>query len=140
MDVTGKQKDNAPAAVQQREPARHQFLRNREKNRSPRVIIYDCEKKSVQVKRQQEVDADPKKPDYKSIELPRRKTQVTIFVDPETESVPTTEHASGGHSNVMLVKLYLDRLGKWNQVLRCLGQLRTLYVSNIEPWSETASS
>ena len=72
--------------------------------------------------------------------LPPRQNDITIFVDPQTESEPTTENtAPNGHSNVMLAKLYLDRLGTLNHVLRYLGQLSTLYITNITPWSETSS-
>jgi hypothetical protein len=54
--------------------------------------------------------------------------------------VPTTEQATqDGHSNVMLATIYLDRLGIYYQILRCLGHLSTLYISNIEPWNETES-
>ena len=42
-----------------------------------------------------------------------------------------------GHSNVMLAKLYLDRLGGFTKVLRLLGVLSTLYITNLRPSSET---
>lgn len=74
---------------------------------------------------------DRNKVDYAKIPLPRRERELTIFVDPETESKVTTEEMTGGHSNILLAKLYLDRLGIWHQILRCLGQLSTVYVSNI---------
>ena len=73
------------------------------------------------------------------VDLPKRK-QVTIFVDPETESKPTTaSKGKSGRSNVVLATLYLDRLGVYHQVLRFLGMLSTLYVMNAAPWSETSS-
>ena len=73
------------------------------------------------------------------VDLPKRK-QVTIFVDHETESIPTTaSKGEGGRSNVVLATLYLDRLGAYGQVLRFLGLLPTLYVMNAAPRSETLS-
>ena len=66
--------------------------------------------------------------------------QVTIFVDPETESkVTTASKGENGRSNVILATLYLDRLGAYYQVLRFLGLLSTLYVMNAAPRSETLS-
>ena len=74
------------------------------------------------------------------IELPPKHEQVTIFVDPETESEPTTEsRREDGQSNVILATLYLIRLGAYHRVLRTLGLLSTLYVLNAAPWSETSS-
>lgn len=77
---------------------------------------------------------------YKKVALPKQRKRVTIFVDPETESQPTAEStAPDGQSNVVLAKLYLDRLGRYDQLLRFLGLLSTLYVMNAEPWSESSS-
>ncbi len=60
MDTIGKSKDDAPSASQEPEPRRNQFLRNWGRTLSPRiedrVVIYDCEKRSVQVRSQKEVD------------------------------------------------------------------------------------
>lgn len=54
---------------------------------------------------------------------------MTIFVDPDTESDPTTEHiTAAGKSNVILATLFLDRLGALNHVLRLIGVLSTSYV------------
>ena len=65
--------------------------------------------------------------------------QVTIFVDAETESKPTTESRTDGRSNVVLATLNLNRLGAYCQVLRYLGLISTLCVANAAPWSETSS-
>ena len=74
------------------------------------------------------------------MQLPPKRKHVTIFVDPETESKPTTKSTGpNGQSNVVLAKLYLDRLGAYHQVLRFLGLLSTLYVMNAARWSETSS-
>ena len=51
----------------------------------------------------------------------------------------TENMAPDGTINVMLVKLYLDRLGTLNHILRLLGQLSTLCIKNITPWTETSS-
>ena len=76
---------------------------------------------------------------YQSVELPPGQSEVTIYLDPETEAIPTTAHVDdAGHSNVMLARLFLDRLGAQNNVLRLLGLLSTscIYVMNdyITPW------
>ena len=74
------------------------------------------------------------------MDLPPKRKQVIIFVDPETESKPTTDsRGEDGQSNVVLATLYLNRLGAYHQVLRFLGLLSTLYVANAAPWSETSS-
>jgi hypothetical protein len=161
MESTNANKENAAHAVQEEEPLPHQSLRTRGRTPSPllkdRVIIYDCEERSLEVRSKKKFDkgrttrprqqcadhrfwvTDMGKAEYKKIDLPPRKNEITLFVDPETESKPTTENTTDGHTNVMLAKLYLDRLGTINQILRFLGQLSTLYVTNIGTWSETAS-
>ncbi|MCJ1253623.1 hypothetical protein MMC24_001435 [Lignoscripta atroalba] len=129
------------AATEESEPSRNQFVKNRGRTPSPplknRVIVYDCNQRTVEVQNKEDVAHHP---DYKKIHLPPRKNEVTIYVDPKTLSEPTTENtAPDGHSNVMLAKIYLDRLGPVNQVLRFLGQLSTLYVRIVTPWSDTSS-
>jgi len=132
MDTIGDKTNpgNTANPAQEAEPSR---LRDRGRvlNFKDRVIVYDCGKMRLQVRSRKEVDQDPNKGDYTEIRLPRRERELTIFVDQETESKVTTEQTTGGQSNVMLAKLYLDRLGIWNQILRCSGKLSTLYVSNI---------
>src|SRR5436190_12822848 len=75
--------------------------------------------------------------DYIKVQLPPRESRVTIFVDSETESKPTTNNtAEDGHSNVFLARIYLDRLSRVEQILRFLGQLRTLYITKeAKSWS-----
>ena len=98
----------------------------------PRIVHVSMELRNATV-------SDPRS--YQIVKLPPKRTQVTIFVDPETESKPTTENtAPDGQSNVFLMQLYLDRLGAFDQVLRFLGLLSTLYVMNATPWSETSSA
>lgn len=145
--------------TEQGEPYKSQFLRFRGKTPSPplskRVIVYDGDQKTVKVTSEKKVissrslrlcmfQADsclPSEPDeYQKLKLPPRQNSVTIFVDPETKSKPTTQTTSpDGDGNVILAKLYLDRLGNWAQVLRFLGQLSTLYVKNMPPLSESSS-
>ena len=77
-----------------------------------------------------------------ALRLQRPQSEVTIFVDPETESKPTTDNVdSDGHSNVLLAKLFLNRLGTINNVLKILGLLSTtcIYLTNI-PGSTYAES
>lgn len=74
------------------------------------------------------------------MDLPPKRNQVTIFVDPETKSKPTiARRGADGQNNVELATLNLNRLGAYHQVLRFLGLLSTLYVMNAAPLSETSS-
>ena len=70
--------------------------------------------------------------------LPSGHSEVTIFVDPETESIPTTAHVDEtGHGNVILARLFLGRLGALNHVFRLLGLLSTssIYVMTAPSFS-----
>lgn len=156
------EKNTVAAAVTQEEPEppsenKHLGHHGRS-NKSPlrRVLVYDCERKTVQVQSEKHVCqwfpsnrarmelrnatvSDPRS--YQIVKLPPKRTQVTIFVDPETESKPTTENtAPDGRSNVLFIQLHLDHLGAFHQVLRSLGLLSTLYVMNATPGSETSST
>lgn len=74
------------------------------------------------------------------VDLPPKRNQVTIFVDPETESKPTIDgRGEDGQSNVVLATLYLNRLSGYRRFLRFLGLLSTLYVVHAAPWSEIGS-
>ena len=75
------------------------------------------------------------------ITLPPRQSVVTIFVDPETESNPTISNMDAeGYSNLLLVKLHLDRLGTINRILWFFGFIKTIYVMNAPlEWSESSS-
>lgn len=69
-------------------------------------------------------------------DLPRQK-QVNIYVDAETESIPTMASMNaGGKCNVFIVTIYLDRLGIVPNLFRSFGLLPTLYVMKTTPWSE----
>ncbi|KAL9118959.1 MAG: hypothetical protein Q9187_004486 [Circinaria calcarea] len=127
-------------------PVKSQFLVTRGKSASPplckRVIVYDGDQKTAKVTSEKNVISSSRseQDEYQKLRLPRRQSSVTIFVDSETKSKPTVDNVTPeGHSNVMLAKLYLDRLGSWAQVLRFLGQLSTVYVKNIPLPSETSS-
>ena len=68
-------------------------------------------------------------------------TVVTIYLDNETETMPTTKHATkDGKSNVYLMRLHLNKLSAKDKIWRHLGQIRDLYIFN-EPknYSESAS-
>lgn len=78
--------------------------------------------------------------EYQIVKLPSGQKQVTIFLDSQTVTTPTlTEIAPDGESNVKIAKIYLNKLGFSNSVLRFLGQLSTLYVKKIKYSSETSS-
>lgn len=159
MDTSEKDTVAAAATQEGQEPSKKQHLGRHGRSSSPslrRVLVYDCERKTVQVQSEKSIRqwfpsnrarmelrnatvSDPGS--YQIVKLPPKRTQVTIFVDPETESKPTTENtAPDGQSNIFLIQLYLDRLGAFHQVLRFLGLLSTLYVMNATPWSETSSA
>ncbi|MCJ1473729.1 hypothetical protein MMC13_002380 [Lambiella insularis] len=133
---------NVIASSKIEEPSESQKLKVRGRARTPplknRCIVYDCSERAVRVQSKAIVKKDIES--YKKVHLPPGQDQVTIFVDPRTESEPTTEQSTDGHGNVMLTKLYLHRLGIWNQILRHLGGLSTLYVKNItaevHDWSD----
>jgi hypothetical protein len=76
---------------------------------------------------------DPNQGEYTKIDLGSRRKEITLFVDPDITSEPTTEIKSDGSNTVMLAKLYLNRLGRRNQILRHLGKLSTLYVTKVQP-------
>lgn len=150
MDHDGKDQANGPSATVEEEPARGRFITAREKTKSltwRRVVVYDCDRNTVEVKRPFKLDhsMSSKPPlsrpnsspeEYESVNLPSGLSQVTIFLDSETATTPTTEETTeDGDSNVRLAKIYLNKLGFLNSVLRSLGQLSTLYVKKIEPWS-----
>ncbi|KAL9120110.1 MAG: hypothetical protein Q9187_003334 [Circinaria calcarea] len=118
-------------AAEECSPHKYQFLKHRGKSATPplirRVLVYDDDQKSVKITSEKKVIS--KQDEYQKLQLPSRQSSVTIFVDSETESKPTTETTTpDGHSNVMLAKLYLNRLGGWGTVLRILGQLSTVYI------------
>ena len=162
MDTSNNNRSlNAPLVPDEHEPSASRFLKNREKTPSPplknRVIIYDCDDKSVLVQSKayirqskvlqstivfvEDIEREWDIEDYHELRIPQRTPEVTIFVDSENDSEPTIENTTrDGYSNAMLVKLYLNRLGATNQVLRFFGQLTTLYVKNMPHWSETPSS
>jgi len=54
-------------------------------------------------------------------------------------SEPTTEITADGSNTVMLAKLYLNRLGRRNQILRHLGKLSTLYVTKMQTYNENST-
>lgn len=62
-------------------------------------------------------------------------------MDAETETEPTIQSkGSQGQNNTELATLYLDRLSKYQKILRLLGMLSTtLYVMSAGPLSETSS-
>ncbi|MCJ1249550.1 hypothetical protein MMC30_006776 [Trapelia coarctata] len=142
MDVPASSSDRPASAAAQREPARHQFLPLRGKSLSPkhRIIVYDCKEKSLQLQKPEDFAKNlSSQDDYAKIPLPSLPNQVMIFVDSKTESKPTMDNASeDGHSNVMLAKLYLGRLGGFTKILRIIGVLSTLYITNLSPSSETS--
>ncbi|MCJ1249552.1 hypothetical protein MMC30_006778 [Trapelia coarctata] len=103
-----------------------------------KVLVFDCEHKTISVQQEKDVVKHPG--DFEKVPLPAHENEVTIFVDPQTESIATTKNETeDGHSNIMIAKLYLDRLSTFNRLLRVLGKLSYLYITNINPWSESSS-
>ncbi|MCJ1270843.1 hypothetical protein MMC22_010740 [Lobaria immixta] len=118
------------------DPLPRQFLKPRGRVMSPRhrVIVYDCEENTVEVKSEEDVLHK----DYERLHVPSRTNEVTIFLDSETETKPTIEAADQkGHGNVMVATIRLNKLGFSNSALRFLGQLSTLYVKNLTAFGET---
>lgn len=60
MNANSEDSVDATRSPQEHEPSKHQFLRIHGKTRSPplkdRVIIYDCDKKSLEVRSKKEFD------------------------------------------------------------------------------------
>ncbi len=134
-----------------------QLLKNRGRTNSPplsRAVFYNPNEKRTEVRRVTSngqfsisdlseasltrtiADQDS----HQKVKIPSKNRLVTIFVDPETESKPTTESAAqDGRSNVVLTQLHLDQLGLYGQILRYAGLLSTCYVTNAPPLSEVSS-
>lgn len=143
MDRDDKDNANRPLATSEKDPPKSSFLKNRGRIKSPpwhRVIVLDCDRNTVEVKNEFDLDRgrssrrvlnnpNSSLDEYQRVKLPSRLSQVTIFLDSQTETTPTTKEITpDGDSNVKLAKIYLNKLGFSNSVLRCLGQLSTLYV------------
>lgn len=74
------------------------------------------------------------------MKIPGRSNQVTLFVDEKTESKLTTQSMEpDGPPNVLVARLYLDRLGLYGQIFRFLGILSTLYVTKAGSINDTSS-
>ncbi|MCJ1423117.1 hypothetical protein MMC29_000998 [Sticta canariensis] len=139
MGRDDKDKANGPSTTGGKDPASTQFIKNRGKSKSPpwhRVVVLDSDRNTVEVKKKKKLDLDDE--DYQIFELPSGLSHVTIFLDSQTQTMPTTEETTDGDSNVKLAKIHLNKLGFSNSVLRSLGQLSTLYVKKIKPYSESS--
>jgi len=101
-----------------------------------RCLVLDAEDKTVEIRNEKEVKNSEF---FQKIPIPPGQKQVTVFVDPDTEKV-TTNNETNGQSNVMLAKLYLDKLSPMNKVLRTFRQLSTLYITNLRPVSDESSA
>ncbi|MCJ1424449.1 hypothetical protein MMC29_002337 [Sticta canariensis] len=137
MDHDDKDNASGPLTAGERDPPKSSFLRARGRTKSPpwnRVVVLDCDRNTVEVKNKEDLDSR----EYHEVKLPSRLSQVTVFLNSKTVTTTTKEITTDGDSNVKLAKIYLNKLGFSNSVLRFLGQLSTLYVK-IKPWSETSS-
>lgn len=115
-----------------------QLLKDQERTNSPpfsRAVFYNPNEKTTQVRRAKNID----KTSYQEIKIPASNWLVTIYVDAETESKPTTKAVEDGRSNIVLTQLHLNRVGFWGQILRRVGLLSTCYVMNAPPLSEASS-
>ena len=134
-------------ALEKERPFKSQSLKKRVYSNSPpgnKLLVYDCSQRNLKVQSAKNISKShasalhtlhqQKLPvsdlDHsQKVDLPPKRNQVTIFVDAETESTRTiASKGADGQSDVILVKLYLDRLGAYHRVLRFLGLLSTLYV------------
>lgn len=150
MDVNNERTAQSAAAP---EDLAHQHLKERRHSNSPVGIVYDCERKTVDVWSMKKIRQSSlshlrvtvnKKPEsaniYQEVKLPTRKKHVTLFLDKETRSKFTTQSTGDeGQSNFLRAQLQLDRLNVLGQVYRILGLLETLYVINAGSLSETSS-
>jgi len=102
-----------------------------------RCLVLDAGDKTVEIRNEKEVERDSE--NFQKIPIPPGQDQVTVFVDPDTEQV-TTNNETNGQSNVMLAKLYLDKLSRMNKILRTCRQLSTLYITNLRPVSGESSA
>ena len=71
--------------------------------------------------------------------LPPHTKEIGLFVDAKTQTRVTTESALGGQSTVLLTKIYLDRLGPVNNLVRSFGGLQSIYIRNVDSLSEEYS-
>lgn len=153
MDRDEKNIASGPSTAGEQEPSKSRLIKNRGKTKSPpwrRVVVLDCDQNTVEVRNEFELDPgrssqpildnpNSSLAEYQEVKLPSGLSQVTIFLDSQTVTKPTTKEITpDGGSNVKIAKIYLNKLGFSNSVLRHLGRLSTLYVKNIKLWSETS--
>ena len=154
MGRNDKDEANGPSTTRGNDPASTQSIKTRGKSKSPlwhRVVVLDSDRNTVEVKNKKKLELHDGRSgpsilnnpnssveDYQRFELPSGLSHVTIFLDSQTETTATTEEITDGGSNVKLAKIYLNKLGFSNSVLRSLGQLSTLYVKKIKPYSESS--
>jgi hypothetical protein len=79
----------------------------------------------------------PGRTTYQELKMPKRKRNVSIFVQQSTTAMLRTEETRQ-EDDVFLARLSLDRLGLANRALFMFGCLSTLYVS--APWSDITST
>ena len=74
------------------------------------------------------------------VELPPKRKKVAMYLDWETHTNLTTACiGADGRGNSLFAVFYLDRLGLYHGILRRLGRLTTLYVTDSASRSETSS-
>lgn len=114
-----------------------------------RVLLLDCDKDTLEVTRQSSVRRGKRKiqavmgkintDDRKAKEagsaiqecfIPPKKKEIAIFVDAKTQTKVTPDNNYEG-GTVLLTKIYLDRLGAVNNLVRSFGGLSSIYVSNV---------
>lgn len=159
MAIDHKRPVVATSSQEHQVPNDHQHIKNRGRSNSPplsRAVFYNPDAKTTQIRRGKDIgqpilslknhslhrthiiSIDLGK--WEKIKIPAQNRLVTIFVDAETESKPTIHSAAqDGRSNVVLTRLQMDRVGLYGQFLRRVGLLKTCYVRNAPPVSETSS-
>ena len=74
------------------------------------------------------------------VELPPNRKKVVMYLNSETQTKVTTACiGADGRSNMLFAVFYLDRLGFYHGMLRRLGLLTTLYVTDSASRSEMSS-
>lgn len=68
--------------------------------------------------------------------IPPRSKEIAIFVDAKTQSKVTPDNNYEG-GTVLLTKIYLDRLGTVNNLVRSFGGFSSIYVSNVNRLNES---
>lgn len=104
--------------------------------------LYDCEDRSLTLHERNELESRflhvlyfglsilmlAEKEEYGKIKLGKSQKEIALFVNAESEEVSTDQKSNEG-LNEPLAILTLDRAGVWNNFLRVIGNVPTLYIA-----------